>query len=430
VLKFYVLFIFLFTFRTYGQISPVEKFTLKNGLKVVLHEDSKLPLYSINIWYKVGSSNEDPNRTGLAHFFEHLMFKGTKKNADGVFDSYIENNGGSNNAFTTRDVTAYFEDMPKSTLKKILELEADRMKNLIISPKNVKQEREVVKEERRLRVDNSPIGLAFEALYKSSFSKETPYRWPVIGSMKHLEDASIQDFKNFYETYYSPSNAVLVIAGDFKTKEVKSWIKKFFGPLKSSSVPKNNFKPAYKQGQYVQIKKEMNSKVFLYGFEGTKIGNSDDLVLDLVSTILSSGENSYLYQEMVEKNKSFLSVGASNYANLRGGINLLSASLKPGANASKSHKALMKAVKDKSNKGFSTEELKRGVKLMKLGFSSQFKKISSKASHLARSELYYGDYAYHFNDVEKLSKISLEELNQVFKKYYDIKKFNFIEVGK
>ncbi len=428
--KIYFLFIFLIGFKTYGQISPVEKFTLKNGLRVVLHEDKKLPLYSINIWYKVGSSNEAPNRTGLAHFFEHLMFKGTQKNADGVFDSYIENNGGSNNAFTTRDVTAYFEDMPKSTLKKILELEADRMKNLLISPKNVKQEREVVKEERRLRVDNSPIGLAYEALFKSSFSKETPYSWPVIGSMKHLEDTSIQDFKNFYETYYSPSNAVLVIAGDFKTKEVKSWIKKFFGPLKSAVVPENDFKPVFQQGQYVQIKKEMNSKVFLYGFEGTKIGDRDDLVLDLVSTVLSSGENSYLYQEMIEKNKSFLSVGASNYANLRGGINLVSASLKPGADASKAHKALMKVIKDKSKKGFTIQELERGVKLMKLGFSGQFKKISSKASHLARSELYYGDYAYHFNDVEKLSKISLEELNRVFKKYYDIKKFNFIEVGK
>ena len=423
-------FVLFFTLQSWSLIKPVEKYRLDNGLRVILHKDQKLPLYSLNLWYDVGSSDEDPNRTGLAHFFEHLMFKGTTNFGDGYFDTFIEDNGGSNNAFTTRDVTAYHEDMPAKTLQTILKLEADRMSNLGVSLKNVKQEREVVKEERRLRVDNSPMGLAYEALFEKSFSPNTPYQWSVIGSMKHLERSSIDDFKKFYKKHYAPNNAVLVVSGKFKTGQVKKWIQEYFGPLKASKLTKKKFTSKYQRGQYKKINKPMNSKVLMYGFPGTSLGASDELILDLISTILSNGEGSYLYQELVEKDKSFLSVGVSSYALSNGGIHMLSASLKPGQSASKGNKTIKKVITSKLKRGFTQSELKRGVKLSKISHYNQFKTLSSKGYHLAMAEIFHGDYSYHFKDIKKLEAVTLGQINEIFKKYYKVNEFNFIEVGR
>jgi len=228
-----ILLLVVFTVPVSAQIKEfsVDKYRLKNGMTVLLHQDSSLPIYSLHLWYDVGSSDEEQNRTGLAHFFEHLMFKGTKKNKEGVYDDLIEENGGSNNAFTTRDYTGYYVEMPAGTLETVLKLEADRMTNLSFSKDKIKREREVVKEERRLRVENSPFGLAFESLFAQGYNKSA-YKWPVIGSMRHLERSSVSDFKTFYERYYAPNNAVLVIAGDFRKSKAKRWIKKYFGSLK------------------------------------------------------------------------------------------------------------------------------------------------------------------------------------------------------
>ena len=433
-MKFKILYIFcfllVFTSESWSKIKHVDKYKLDNGLRVLLHRDSKLPLYSLHLWYKVGSSDEEPNKTGLAHFFEHLMFKGTANYGDGFFDKYIENNGGSNNAFTTRDVTAYHENMPSQTLQTILKLEADRMVNLEVSMKNVKQEREVVKEERRLRVENSPMGLAYEALFENTFTVDTPYHWSVLGSMKHLERATIEDFKNFYKKYYASNNAVLVVSGNFSSGKVKKWIQKYFGSLKSSTINKTKFTSKYKKGQYKKINKVMNSKVLIYGFPGTSIGASDEMTLGLVSDILSNGENSYLYQELVERDKSFLSVDVSSYALLKGGIHMIRANLKPNQSASKADKTLRKVIKSKLKIGFTQSELDRGVKLSKINYYNQFKTLSSKAYHLARAEVFHGNYAYHFDDIKKLESVSLNQVNKTFRKYYKVNDFNFIEVGK
>jgi zinc protease len=432
ILRAAIVFSLFFSFLPLSgaSIKPVVKYKLDNGLTVLLHRDAKLPLYSFHLWYKVGSSDEDPNRTGLAHFFEHLMFKGTKNYGQGYFDSYIEDNGGSNNAFTSRDVTAYYENMPAKTLQTILKLEADRMVNLEVSLKNVKQEREVVKEERRLRVENSPMGLAYEALFENSFTQDTPYHWPVLGSMKHLEQSTLEDFQKFYKKYYAPNNAVLVVSGDFSVSKVKKWIQEYFGPLKSSDIKKTKFKSKYKKRQYKKINKTMNSKVLMYSFPGTSVGASDEMTLDLIATILSDGENSYLYQELVEKNKSFLSVGVSSYSLAKGGLHMASASLKPGESTTKANKAFKKALQEKLKQGFTKQELDRGVKLSKINHYEQFKTLSSKAYHLAMAETYHGDYSYHFNDIKKLEAIGLEDVNKIFRQYYKINDFNFIEVGK
>lgn len=423
------LLLLLFSTKTLSQITSVEKFQLDNGLRVILNQDSKIPLYSLHLWYDVGSSDENPNLTGLAHFFEHLMFKGTSNYGDGYFDNYIENNGGSNNAFTNYNITGYHENMPASTLETILKLEADRMLNLEVSLKNVNQEREVVKEERRLLVENSPMGLAYEAIFRNAFSKSSPYSWPVIGSMKHLEKATIKDFKDFYKRFYIPNNAVLVISGKFKTKEVKKWINQYFAPLKKGLLNKKEIKSTYQKNTYQKINKKVNSKSLLYAFPGSSPGATDEITLSLVSTMLSRGESSYLYQELVEGDKSFLSAGVSSYPLPGGGLNFASASLKPGRSAALANKTFKKVLKLKVKTGFNEDELNRGKKFMKISFYNQFKTINSKAKHLARAEIVHKNYAHHFNDINKIEAITLKQVNKTLREYYKVDEFNFIEVG-
>lgn len=211
---------------------PVEKYQLSNGLTVLLHEDHSAPIISIHQWFRVGSANEHPGRTGIAHFFEHLMFKGTPKYPNRELDRQIQANGGTNNAFTTRDYTGYYENMPSGKLELILDIESDRMRNLGFDEKEIKNEREVVKEERRYRVENNVYGYLHENVFETVF-RVHPYRWPVIGYMRDLNATSIDDLKEFYRVFYAPNNAVLVITGDFKSSQAKSLIEKYYAKILS-----------------------------------------------------------------------------------------------------------------------------------------------------------------------------------------------------
>ena len=213
---------------------PVEKIKLKNGMTVLLHQDRSIPMISFHQWYRVGSRHEKPGRTGLAHFFEHLMFKGTKKISRDQLEVLIQANGGSNNAFTSRDYTGYYVDFPSGQLELAMQIESDRMRNLIFDMAAIQSEREVVKEERRMRVEDSVDGSIMEATYSTVF-KAHPYRWPVIGYMADLNAATIEDLKEFYRAYYAPNNTVLVVAGDFELSKAKSLVNKYYGSIKSET---------------------------------------------------------------------------------------------------------------------------------------------------------------------------------------------------
>ena len=199
----------------------VEKYELSNGLTVLLAEDHSVPMVSYHQWFRVGSKDEDAGRTGLAHFFEHMMFKGTPKHSKEFFGQELASKGAEFNAFTSDDYTGYYIEIPKDHLKLAIDIESDRMRNLTLDPKDVNSEREVVKEERRMRYDNQPEGVIRESLDEMMF-KNLPYRWPVIGSMEDLNQASNADLRAFYKRYYSPNNAVVVVAGDFSKDDSQS----------------------------------------------------------------------------------------------------------------------------------------------------------------------------------------------------------------
>ena len=213
-----------------------EKRTLANGLDVIVHEDHRVPLVAVSVWYHVGSKNERAGRTGFAHLFEHMMFKGSKNVEPEGHPSYISSVGGQSNAYTTEDATVFWETTPAQYLPLILWLEADRMASLRIEEKVFKTEREVVKEERRMRVENQPYGRLNELIYDSAFSVH-PYKHPTIGSMTDLEAASVEDVRDFFRTYYVPNNATLVLVGDFNTKDAQELVIRYLGRVPKSDRP-------------------------------------------------------------------------------------------------------------------------------------------------------------------------------------------------
>ena len=214
---------------------PVEKYQLNNGLTVLLHEDHSVPTISYHTWFRVGSKNEEPGYTGIAHLFEHLMFKGAKRYTGKEFDRILQANGAVNNAFTSYDYTGYYENLPSDKLELAVDLESDRLVNLQVNAENLVSEREVVKEERRVRVDNSVGGFLSEMLYATVF-KVHPYRWPVIGWMQDLDQIDLKKCREFYGSYYAPNNAVVIVAGDFDTKSAKALIDKYYSHLPASKT--------------------------------------------------------------------------------------------------------------------------------------------------------------------------------------------------
>ncbi len=422
-----------FSFLAGAQLKEfsVEKYKLKNGMTVLLHQDSRLPIYSLHLWYDVGSSDEDPNRTGLAHFFEHLMFKGTHKNKEGVYDNAIENNGGNNNAFTNRDSTGYYVEMPAGTLEEVLKLEADRMVNLNLTKDKIKREREVVKEERRMRVDNSPFGLALESLFLNAYAQSS-YRWPVIGSMRHLENSSVSDFQNFYDQYYAPNNAVLVIVGDFKKSKAKKWIKKYFADHKPKTILRRNngSKIFGKGGRNIKIKKPVQSRIVAASLPGASILQEDAYALDLLSTILSGGTSSRLHKELVDKKKYNLSTSSWNYTPSQEGLIMFFNTLRPGANVSRMKSAFRNVLIKAAREGVTLEELNAAKKILLVSSVGSYKTLSGKAQGLAVNEIVFKDYKRLFTDTDKYQKITLEQVNAVAKKYLKMSKLNMVEVGK
>ncbi len=429
-------FIYFLLFLSFSFVSKaqnieldVEKYTLKNGLRVVLHVDKSIPLYSYHQWYLVGSRDELPLQTGLAHFFEHLMFKGTTNFSEGEFDKVIEENGGRNNAFTTREYTGYYANMPTGSLEELIRLEADRMINLNITEKNVKSEREVVKEERRMRVENSPFGLALEALFSNSYSRSS-YRWPVIGYMRHLENASLKDFRDFYKKYYSPNNSVIVIAGNFNPKKAKRWIKKYFSKIKPQEINRKEYiKETWSRGSDVKIKKPFGSSTLAVSTKGASINSNEAFALDLISHILTSGTASRLYIDLVDKKKLALSIDSWNFTPKGEGLLMLFASMAPGASVSRVKTAIEYQLAQTGKKGVSIDELNRAKKAVNLSNINQLKTISGKARGLAVNEILFGDYKRLFTDVSKYQNLELEYVNSVARKYLLNPKLNFVEVG-
>lgn len=305
----------LFSMIASAQKVKFTEFDLQNGLHVILHQDKSAPVVAVSVMYHVGSKNEQTDRTGFAHFFEHLLFEGSDNIQRGDFMKLVSSNGGQNNANTTQDRTFYYEVFPSNQLKLGLWLESERMMHPVINEVGVKTQNEVVKEEKRLRIDNQPYGHFAEEIFKRLFYNH-PYRWQTIGSMGNLDSAKLEEFKAFFKKYYTPNNAVLSIAGDIDIPQTKKLVNDYFSAIPAGSPV------VYKKADEAPITKMMIDTAYdaniqipalMSAYRVPGLVNKDATAMGMISAILSGGSSSKLYKKMVDERKNSLQVGAFNY---------------------------------------------------------------------------------------------------------------------
>ena len=304
-----------------GMLSQAQKvafteYDLKNGLHVVLHQDKTAPVVAVSVMYHVGSKNETPDRTGFAHFFEHLLFEGSDNIKRGEFMKIVSSNGGQNNANTTQDRTFYYEVFPSNQLETGLWLESERMFHPVINEIGVKTQNEVVKEEKRMRVDNQPYGNFLSSVMLKLFTKH-PYNWVPIGSMEHLDAATLQEFQAFNKKYYTPGNAVLVIAGDIDVAKTKTLVESYFGEIPSGpKVEPVNVQEEPITKEIIDTTYDSNIQIpaIVTAYRTPGMTSKESIALELASSVLSGGQSSRMYTKMVDTKKNALQVGSFNYA--------------------------------------------------------------------------------------------------------------------
>ena len=399
---------------------PVERYTLDNGLTVILHEDHTVPVVCFWQWYKVGSRNEHQGITGLSHFFEHMMFNGSKNCPPKEYDRQLESRGAYSNAFTSHDMTAYYEEGGKESLEKMLELDSDRMRELSLLPDLLKSEVEVVREERRFRTDNSVPGLLDEALYSTAFVA-SPYGWPVVGWMKDLERITRDEMVDYFRTYYAPNNCALLLVGDFDPADAKSKIAHYFGaiPRQKSPAPPVNAEPDQNGEKRVDVRYPSETVSFDVGYKAPGVASDDIWVLDILSNVLAGGESSRLHQALVYDQQIALSANASYRAGLEPGLFELYVEMKPGKSAADGEKSLYAELERLSTDGPTERELQKARNQAEAGFISALKTNNGAGQALGFYEHVHGDYKKLFTAIERYRAVSAADCRRVAKQMFD-----------
>lgn len=408
---------------------PVEKYELKNGLTVLLHPDPSIPAVSIQQWFRVGSKDELPGRTGLAHFFEHMMFKGTKKFPKDTWGKYLNGKGAEVNAFTSNDYTGYYINAPSEHLDLLLQIESDRMRNLLLDPKEVTSEREVVKEERRMRYEDNIDGGIREKMSSLMFEK-LPYNWLPIGSMVDLNAASMDDLHAFYKTYYSPNNAVLVVAGNIDVPATKKLIEKYYAGLPREEIkrPAIQAEPVQKKERRAVIEREAQAPTVAIGYKLPDLRSPDHYALDLLSIVLGQGQSSRLYKQLVYTNELALNTYASSWGQTLAGQFSVYAQLKPKTSPDLVTQMMEREVKALREKPISQKELDKARNIFLKDYVDGLKKVSGRARTLASYETLLGDYKRIFSDLPEYSKVTPQDIQRVAKLYLQPNQRNIVIV--
>ncbi len=398
-----------------------EDFTLPNGLRVVLLEDHSTPIVHVTLWYHVGSKDEKTGRTGFAHLFEHMMFKGSRNVAPEAHTSYIASVGGQSNAYTNEDTTVFWQTVPAQYLPLTLWLEADRMASLRVEDSTFKMEREVVKEERRQRVENQPYGRLSEIIYDKAFTTH-PYKHPVIGSMQDLEAASIEDVREFHRTYYRPDNATLVIAGDFEPAVARSLVEREFSkvPKPTGTVPRNiPQEPKRTSELRVTIEEDWPLPAVIVAYPITYDGNPDSYPLHVAAKVLSDGASSRIYQRLVYKER--LALSAFGQANLIEDPNLFYAVaiVAPGQSPTRAADALIEEMERLVTAPITARELQRAKNQFARDYVIGRQTVQGKASMLAHAVvLHKGDVGTADGEFDIFQNMTAEDVQRVARTYF------------
>ena len=401
------------------------EFDLDNGLHVILHQDKTAPVVAVSVMYHVGSKNEDTGRTGFAHFFEHLLFEGTENIKRGEFMKVVSANGGQNNANTSQDRTFYYEVFPSNQLELGLWLESERMMHPVINEIGVKTQNEVVKEEKRLRVDNQPYAQFAGEIFKRLFVNH-PYRWQPIGSMQDLDAAKLEEFKNFFKKYYVPNNAVLTIAGDLDIEKTRSLVKQYF-----SEIPKGAPIKYVKQEETTMTRAIIDTAydaniqipAIMTAYRVPGFTSKDARVMGLISQVLSQGASSKLYKKMVDEKKNALQVGALNYSLEDYGAYITYAL--PNNNTPLN--TLLKDIDDEiallQKNLISTADYQKLINQFENSYVTTNSRVLGVAENLANGYTFYNKNTGNINNqLAEIKAITREDIREAAKKYLDVNK--------
>ncbi len=402
-----------------AQDLKVTEKVLPNGLKVLLKEEHKAPVVTFQIWYKVGSRNEKLGTTGMSHLLEHMMFKGTKKYGPKTFSQTVMKNGGNDNAFTGKDYTAYFENFAADRIAISLELESDRMQNLLIDPKEFQSEREVVKEERRMRTDDDPTSTMVEQLTATAFVAH-PYEWPVIGWMADINNITRDDLANHYRTYYTPNNATIVVAGDFDAKTLLPKIEKYFGRIRRGpAIPLiGAVEPKQRGERRVIVKKQAELPAVFAGYHTPDLKSQDSYALEVLQGVLSSGKSSRLYRSLVYEKQLALYAGG-DYDNIANDPNLfyVYAGVMPGKTTEEVEKAIYEEMDKLKAAPVADEELKKAKNQIEAGFIMGEDSVFYQAMLLGEYETVASRKLLE-TYVDNIRAVTKEDVQRVAREYF------------
>ncbi|TRW99895.1 M16 family metallopeptidase [Flavobacterium gawalongense] len=413
--------IFLGSFYGHAQMKAddVKTFTLTNGMKFLVVEDFSIPNANMYLFYKVGSRNEYQGITGLSHFFEHMMFNGAKKYGPKLFDQTMEFNGGANNAYTTENVTVYSNWFPASASEVIFDLEGDRISSLSIDPTMVESERGVVLSERRTGLENSPWRLLSQSVQATAF-QEHPYHWPVIGYEDDMKNWTQQDLERYFKTYYAPNNCVVVVSGAIKMKQVKEFAKKYLEIIPAQAAPPkvHIIEPAQTGERRIIVKKEVATPYLMIGYHTPESKNEDYYALNILSSVLSSGNSSRLYASLIDQKQLATQVFTDFRDSFDPKLFNVYAVANKDVKEADLEQAIYVEIEKIKKEGISETELQKIKNQKLMEFYSQVETIDGKSNNIGTYEVFFGDYRKMFNAPANYNKITVADVQNVAKKYF------------
>jgi predicted Zn-dependent peptidase len=397
-----------------------QEYDLPNGLHVILHEDHSTPIVAVSVMYHVGSKNEDPQRTGFAHFFEHLLFEGSENIKRGEYMKLVQAAGGQLNANTTQDRTFYYEVLPSNQLERALWMESERMLHAKIDSIGVETQRKVVKEEKKQRYDNTPYGQLFNVVYENAFTKSN-YRWTPIGKEQYIDQATLPEFMEFYKTFYVPNNAVLVIGGDISEKDARTLVEKYFGgiPKGTRPIPRDlPVEPRSTAEKRVNFYDNIQLPAVLIAYHTPKPGSDEYYALDLLTSLLSTGKSSRLQKEVVDKEQKAVQVGAGATGNEDPSVMVMYGIANIGVKPEELEKAMLAEVEKVQKNGVTDEEMKKLMVQTETQLAQENRQVLGVVTNLATLYTYRGDPNLINTELAKYRAVTKEDIQRVASKFF------------
>jgi zinc protease len=395
------------------------EFTLDNGLHVIMHKDNSTPIVAVSVLYHAGSKNEKPDRTGFAHFFEHLLFEGTENIGRGEYMNKIQAIGGTLNAFTSNDITYYYEIVPSNQFETALYMESERMLHPKIDQVGVDTQREVIKEEKRQSYDNRPYGTILPETMKRAFQKH-PYQWPVIGSMEHLDLAQLQEFMDFHKAYYVPNNAVLTIAGDIEYEQAEEWARAYFEEIPKG--PEDFYRPDIKEPKKTEeirdiIYDNIQIPAIVQAYNLPPKNHPDSYAMSMLSTYLTGGNSSLMTKELVDKQQKALAVNAIPLDLEDGGVFLMFSISNMGVEPADLESEIDNLIKMVQDEGVNERDFQKLQNIIENNLVSKNSSMAGIAQNLAQARVFFGDTNYINEELSKFREVKREDLQRVAQEY-------------